>query len=483
MESLEGLWSKLSLLDEEESGIACPKKAKLDTFTLAVKFLTKQVVIVESVARTFRPLWRSEKDVQIKDIGDNILFFHFEDECDLGKVLEHEPWTYDKHLVVFEKVIANVPISSLAFQFTTFWIQIHELPVQCLNQETRDAIGRSLGTPLLMIDTESEGGKGNYLRVRVRIDITKPLHRVRKVWSKGSVIGCENLKYKRLPNFCYWCGLVSHDARDCECWIRSKGSLKKSDQNFGDWMRAKIDLTTKKTSITIPGTRPKHPNNKNPPPQTTTAPNTQPQPSQPRDLPPTSLTIPPTVTNTTINEVITTNQSVAERQENLSFSVPNGCISGTEEASVEKSSINANIKDRVKAFNASLPETEPNPDSKPKVLSQHIPTPFGPHTTHQPTITTQSQPQPTPTSIGPCTNQQTSITTKSQTKPLQTKTTWVIIPRDKQSSPMDVLMIEKKHKQSDESEEGCRPTKKFSMPNEESPEACPTVVAANRQHQ
>ena len=216
MESLEGLWSKLSLLDEEESGIACPKKAKLDTFTLAMKFLTKQVVIVESVARTFRPLWRSEKDVQIKDIGDNILFFHFEDECDLGKVLEHKPWTYDKHLVVFEKVIANVPISSLAFQFTTFWIQIHELPVQCLNQETRDAIGRSLGTPLLMIDTESEGGKGNYLRVRVRIDITKPLHRVRKVWSKGSVIGCENLKYKRLPNFCYWCGLVSHDARDCE---------------------------------------------------------------------------------------------------------------------------------------------------------------------------------------------------------------------------------------------------------------------------
>ena len=483
MESLEGLWSKLSLLDEEESGISCPKKAKLDTFTLAVKFLTKQVVIVESVARTFRPLWRSEKDVQIKDIGDNILFFHFEDECDLGRVLEHEPWTYDKHLVVFEKVIANVPISSLAFQFTTFWIQIHELPVQCLNQETRDAIGRSLGTPLLMIDTESEGGKGNYLRVRVRIDITKPLHRVRKVWSKGSVIGCENLKYKRLPNFCYWCGLVSHDARDCERWIRSKGSLKKSDQNFGDWMRAKIDLTTKKTSITIPGTRPKHPNNKNPPPQTTTAPNTQPQPSQPRDLPPTSLTIPTTVTNTTINEVITANQSVAERQENLSFSVPNGCISSTEEASVEKSSINANIKDRVKAFNASLPETEPNPDSKPKVLSQHIPTPFGPHTTHQPTITTQSQPQPTPTSIGPCTNQQTSITTKSQTKPLQTKTTWVIIPHDKQSNPMDVLMIEKKHKRSDEFEEGCRPTKKFSMPNEESPETCPTVVVANRRHQ
>ena len=115
MESLEGLWKKLSPLDEEETGIACPKKAELDTFTLATKFLTKRVVNVESVARMFMPIWRSEKDIQIKDMGDNILFFNFEDECDLDKVLEHEPWTYDKHLVVFEKVTANVPISSLAF--------------------------------------------------------------------------------------------------------------------------------------------------------------------------------------------------------------------------------------------------------------------------------------------------------------------------------------------------------------------------------
>ncbi|XP_030931069.1 uncharacterized protein At4g02000-like [Quercus lobata] len=203
MDSLEGLWKKLSLLDEEEVGIACPKKTEQESFTLAAKFLTKRVVNVESVARTFRPLWRSEKDVQIKDMGDNILFFNFEDECDLGRVLEHEPWTYDKHLVVFEKVTANVPISALAFQFTTFWIQIHDLPVQCLNQETRNAIGNSLGTIQLMTDSESEGGKGNYLRVRVQIDITKPLNRVRKVWHEGSVIGCTILKYERLPNFCY----------------------------------------------------------------------------------------------------------------------------------------------------------------------------------------------------------------------------------------------------------------------------------------
>ena len=238
MESLEGLWEKFSLLDDEENGIECTKKDAPANFILAAKFLTKRIMNVESVARTFQPLWKSKKDVQIKDMGENILFFHFEDECDLDKVIKHEPWTYNKRLVIFEKVIANVPISTLAFQFTSFWIQIHNLPIHCLNPKTRDEIGSTLGTTLHMTNSESNGGKGNYLRVWVRIYITKPL--VCKIWYEGSVISCAVLKYKCLLNFCYWCGLVSHDDRDCEQWLRSKGSLKKSDQHFGDWMRQRL---------------------------------------------------------------------------------------------------------------------------------------------------------------------------------------------------------------------------------------------------
>uniref|UniRef100_A0A7N2MTA1 DUF4283 domain-containing protein n=1 Tax=Quercus lobata TaxID=97700 RepID=A0A7N2MTA1_QUELO len=114
MESLKGLWEKFSLLDDEENGMECIEKAVAANFILAAKFLTKRIVNVESVARTFRPLWRSEKDFQIKDLGENILFFHFEDECDLDRVIEHEPWTYDKHLVIFEKGGGQCPHISIS---------------------------------------------------------------------------------------------------------------------------------------------------------------------------------------------------------------------------------------------------------------------------------------------------------------------------------------------------------------------------------
>ena len=196
MDSLEKLWQNLSLLDLEESGISCPKEMLANRFLLAAKFLTKRVVNIESVARTFKPLWRTQKDFKINDMGDNILFLDFEDECDLQRVVEHEPWTYDKHLVIFERVRKNDSISDLRFQFTSFWIQIHDLPIHCLTPEVREAIGGSLGLLLHMTDSEEEGGKCSYLRVRVQIDITKPLNRVRKVWSEGKVIGWAALKYE-----------------------------------------------------------------------------------------------------------------------------------------------------------------------------------------------------------------------------------------------------------------------------------------------
>ena len=122
----------------EESGISCPKDSLNPQFLLAAKFFTKQVVNIDSVVRTFKPLWRTQNDFKIKDMGDNTLFFDFEDEYDLQQVVKHEPWTYKKHLLIFERVQKNVPISNLRFQFTSFWIQIHDLLIHCLTPVVKE---------------------------------------------------------------------------------------------------------------------------------------------------------------------------------------------------------------------------------------------------------------------------------------------------------------------------------------------------------
>ena len=79
---------------------------------------------------------------------------------------------------------------------------------------------------------------GNFMRVRVEADITKPLCRGRKISWDEIRDGWAAFMYERLPNICYWCGLVSHDGKDCILWLNSRGTLRTEDQQFGPWIRA-----------------------------------------------------------------------------------------------------------------------------------------------------------------------------------------------------------------------------------------------------
>ena len=102
MAGLEEMWARFSLLEEEERGADVDGQEEAIIHRLAGKFFTKRVLNVDAVAHTFKPLWRPRGELKIRDMGDNILLFEFEDYLDLERVLELEPWSYDKHLVVLQ---------------------------------------------------------------------------------------------------------------------------------------------------------------------------------------------------------------------------------------------------------------------------------------------------------------------------------------------------------------------------------------------
>ena len=120
MASIEDLWSRFSLTKEEENGADVPRKTEVPIVRLVAKFLTKRVVNAEAVSRTFKPLWRLIGKMKIRDIGGNILLFEFDDALDLERVLELEPWTYDKSLVVFRRAVDVDSAPLLPFDSVTF---------------------------------------------------------------------------------------------------------------------------------------------------------------------------------------------------------------------------------------------------------------------------------------------------------------------------------------------------------------------------
>ena len=73
-----------------------PRQGEPLVFKLAARFFTKRVVNAEAVARTFKPLRKPTGEFKIRDIVEYILLFEFDDVLDLERVLEFEPWSYDK---------------------------------------------------------------------------------------------------------------------------------------------------------------------------------------------------------------------------------------------------------------------------------------------------------------------------------------------------------------------------------------------------
>ena len=252
MDDLTCKCDNLSLLEWEGKKVVLKKKNQKPECVLAAKFFTKRALNIEVVARTFRPLWRTKASFHISNVGDNMLLFTFDQEIDTVKVLLGEPWSYDRHLVVLQRFEGKKPIKELEFNRVKFWIQIHDLPYKFMNPVSAIEIGESIGEVVIPRD-DSEMRGGTFMWVRVWVDVSRPLCRGRKVNFEDDLEGWVSFQYERLPNICFWCGMVSHDDKECELWLKSNENLPPERQQYGHWIKASLFSPGKRQVIEVKG--------------------------------------------------------------------------------------------------------------------------------------------------------------------------------------------------------------------------------------
>ena len=87
--------------------------------------------------------------------------------------------------------------------------------------------------------------------VRVWVDVSRPLCRGRKVNFEDDLEGWVSFQYERLPNICFWCGMLSHDDKECELWLKSNGTLPPECQQYGHWIKASLFSPGKRQVIEV----------------------------------------------------------------------------------------------------------------------------------------------------------------------------------------------------------------------------------------
>lgn len=151
---------------------------------------------MKAIARTFEPRWRTKLGFEVKDVGNHTVLFVFGDEVDTDKVLMGEPWTYDKHLVSFHRLVSNIPMKNLEFNRTMFWVQLHDLPLGDMNPHSASATGKIISE---VQSGSAEWGSqdgSSYMRIRVQVDTSKPLCRGRKICLEDGKVSWVRFKYE-----------------------------------------------------------------------------------------------------------------------------------------------------------------------------------------------------------------------------------------------------------------------------------------------
>ena len=232
MEKITKTWNNLTLSECEGSNFHITEEQAKIEFILATKFLTKQALNIDAIAKTFTPIWRLRNGFKIKKESDHVVLFTFDEKSEIDKIMAAEPWSFDKRLMVLQRYEKETDLGDVVFCKVTFWVQVHDLPIRFQTRKIVEQLCEVAGKVHIGTD-EAETEGDNFLRVRVTIDVSKPLCR-------GPLISLDSgkerwvpFKYERLPSLCFWCGCLTHDNHDCRLWIESEGSLSSESQQFG----------------------------------------------------------------------------------------------------------------------------------------------------------------------------------------------------------------------------------------------------------
>ncbi|OMO95873.1 hypothetical protein COLO4_15631 [Corchorus olitorius] len=106
----------------------------------------------------------------------NLVGIAFTNEDLMMKAMASGPWSVMSHNLNLQQWKPSQSLQEIDFSHMEFWIQIHNLPLDMMTKENAEKIGKILGKLNKVEDImDGSGMRRVFLRIRVAIDISKPL--------------------------------------------------------------------------------------------------------------------------------------------------------------------------------------------------------------------------------------------------------------------------------------------------------------------
>ena len=183
---------------------------------LLAKLISSKPTSLNYVREVALKAWRPVYPMEVRRLDKNIFMFSFQHEVDTHKVFQGRPWSCRGGHLVLKKWSPDVTWQEVDFTFSAFWVQVHGLPTLWKTEDNLKRIGANIGR-VLDVDLigESGGAWKRFLHVQVELPVDKPLLPGFFLPRPNNTDSWIGLKYEKLANICYKCGIISHEEESC----------------------------------------------------------------------------------------------------------------------------------------------------------------------------------------------------------------------------------------------------------------------------
>jgi hypothetical protein len=234
-------WGKLNLREDENPGIVIKAQTvspliQRGRSCMVGKLLSERIISKEVLKVPMVRAWKPTGSVSFKTLGPNLFLIDLENWWDKDHILDGRPWTFDGDLLSLLEFDGLTPIEDMEFGNAAFWVRMYRLPLACMGRDVGLQVGSTVGE-VVDIDVLDDGvGWGEYLRVKIRIDLSKPLARGRiiKVQEKELWVA---FQYEKIPRLCFNCGVVMHNKQSCGGLGGRKKQREAKTDDYRSWLR------------------------------------------------------------------------------------------------------------------------------------------------------------------------------------------------------------------------------------------------------
>lgn len=198
---------------EDDVGEEEEKKLALG---LIGRIWTKRTVNPNAFMSTIKNIWALKHGIKTSNIGKNKYLFQFHHWRDKRKVVEGQPWHFDHYAILLGELgEIEKPSEAVLFRLP-IWVRFYDVPFKGrYNEGNAMILGNKVGE-FLMHDKREMLGMEKSMRIRVLLDVRKPLKKLINLKMRGGFSNRISVKYESLSLFCFFCGRLAHGTKDCD---------------------------------------------------------------------------------------------------------------------------------------------------------------------------------------------------------------------------------------------------------------------------